>query len=220
VAYVLASAFVAYAFLPLYPKFPHYLGYLVAVVPGLMAVAIGERLPRRIGAPSLAAALLLVGVGFWAINTWGHAPKDRTLSNVKFLWPYYGGPLARLQRDSNRPVASIQSETTEYSRAIDSGGGILYMDHEPGALLPSILDKQFLGHVLYVESPRAAPLRAARTKQQLKMALAQMGIEYVYRPGRPHPLVDNTLLMRLARTAKGRSEWVIPVPELLGSPAL
>ena len=213
VAYVAGSALVVVEFIATYPKFHHYLAFLIALFPALLVVELGRRWPRVPVATGVALLVLGTGVGFWAINSWGHAARDSSLTNAKLLVPGYGTPFDRLARETGRTPGELRLEIDEYSRAVDSGGNVLYMDHEPGALVPAIADRDFLGRVLYLENARAAPIRDARNRGELRAAFERLGIDYVYRPGRAH-VTDGLLVMRLVRGHPSPPQSVIPVGEL------
>ena len=214
-AYLAGFLVVGYQFFGSYPKYPHYLAFLVAPFAALILFEAARRLPRALGPPLLALALLGAGTGLWAVNTWGHAAWDSSLANVKFLVPGYGTPVERLARDTGRSPADLAREADEYDRAVASQRGrILYMDHEPGALVPALLDREFLGDVLYVENPRARAVIDARTKPAMLAALRRLGVAYVYRPGRGHEPFDDRPIFRETRDHRGPSRTVIPVGEL------
>jgi hypothetical protein len=214
-AYGAGFLVVGYQFFGTYPKFPHYLSFLIAPFAALLLLELARRIPRGAGPPLLAVGLLAVGGGLWAVNTWGHAAWDSKLSNVKFLVPGYGSATERLARDSGRSTADLEQEAAEYQRAVASRRGrILHMEHEPGALVPALLDREFLGEVLYVENPRARPVLDARTKPAMLAALRRLGVAYVYRPGRGHPPWDDRPIFRETREHRGPTRFVIPIDEL------
>jgi hypothetical protein len=215
VAYLAGFLAVGYQFFGTYPKFPHYISFLIAPFAALLLLELARRIPRGVGPPLLAIGLLAVGGGLWAVNTWGHAAWDSKLSNVKFLVPGYGTATERLARDTGRSAADLEREAAEYQRAVASRRGrILHMEHEPGALVPALIDREFLGDVLYVENPRARPVIDARTKPAMLAALRRLGVAYVYRPGRGHPPWDDRPIFRETREHRGASRFVIPIDEL------
>ena len=162
-------------------------------------------------------ALFFCGFSFWAFNSWGHSYKDPRFENIKFLWPSYGGTLERIARKANRPKESIRSEIDDYNLALSSlkpGEQILYLEHEPGALIPALVGREYQGDILYLENYRTRMISSAENISDLKASFQQLHIRYVYRPGRRHsPLLEKTLILRKLR-ASPYPHFLVPV-ELL-----
>ena len=218
-AYVIGFALVGIEFLGNYPKYPHYLGFLIAPLAAVAIVDLARRVLRGVGPALVAAGLLAVGVGLWAVSTWGHAEWDWSARNVKFLNPYHGAAIDRLSRDAGLSVPDLRRHEREYVTALDAGDGrVLQMEHEPGALVPALVDREFLGRALYIDGKRTHDLLLARDRAELARALERLDIGYVFRPRRAHGRYDETLILRLAREHQGPSRFVVPVDELLARP--
>ena len=187
--YIAGFAVVGFLLFASYPKYPHYVAMLVAPLPAVSAALLlrGNALKVAI---ATAAAVWVAGVGFFALTTWGHADEDRSLRNVRYLWPTSGTPEERLARRTNRPLADIERELAEYDRALDSlrpGERILLADHEPGALVPSLVDREYLGDAPWLDGPDGRPLRQAGDEAELRREFARARIRFAYRPGRAAP---------------------------------
>jgi hypothetical protein len=160
-------------------------------------------------------------VGFFALTTWGHADDDPSLRNVRYLWPTSGTPEERLARRTNRPLADVERELAEYERALDSlrpGERILLADHEPGALVPSLVDREYLGDAPWLDGPDGRPLRQADDEAELRRELARARIRFAYRPGRAHGRDDGVLVYERLRDYAGPERYVVPVNRLLDEP--
>lgn len=219
-AYALGFAAVMYLAFPVYPKFTHYAAFLLAPFGAILIgwIARSGRLGKA-AATATVAAVFVAGVAYGAYNTWGHTSGDSGLTNVKMLYPGYGDALDRLARATGRPRESLAAELAEYETATGTLGRdehVLLVDLEPGALVPSIADRRFLGAEPYLTTERADDVLAAETPAALRDALRAIGVRYVYQPGRDHPPdVEDSLIMRRLAAYDGDSEFVIPVDELV-----
>ena len=199
-----------------YHKYPHYLGYIgvlfsvtsVQFLSGRLGVAGGRRVMNMLG-----GAIFGTGMLFWAFSSWGHGSHDGRVENIRFLDPYYGDFYMRLGRMTSRTPAEVKREVAEFQEAAGKGN-ILFMDHEPGALIPAILDAFDITTALFFDNPQAAQIRAAPTKADLKSALERLSIRFVCVPGRAHGS-DGAFLMRLLRQDNRPHRYVVPVGELL-----
>ena len=219
VAYLIAFFAVAYFYFAGYAKFSHYVIYLVAI---FAAILISQAARWRAGTVvPMTVALLAFGTGAtaWAYQDWFHEVRQRPLTNIRFLWPTWGTPVDRVARKSARSVASLDRESLEYLRAVSinarTGERTLHSDQEPGALVPTILDREYEGDFLYLEHPRAARVVAARDCRALEHAFRSLRIGFVYRPRRPHqPNIEESYLMKRLNSYEGRWQYVVPVREV------
>lgn len=205
----------------MYPKYPHYGVFLLAPFAGIFVWWLGSMRAGKLAAGGLVAAVFLSGVGSWAYSGWGHAAPDSTLANVRYLSPGYGDALERLGRSSVRSPESLRDEISEHTNAISTLGPeerILYADVEPGALVPSILDREFLGDVDYLEGESAALIRAAETDAELQRRLAELEVRYVYRPRGTDEWLRRTLIGRRIEGYRGTADHLIGVGSLLRGP--
>ena len=202
-----------------YPKYPHYFAYLISIFSSVFYFKIFEYFfKRKWGVHILGTMIFIVGMTFWGYNLWGHSYKDNKFENIRFLYPYYKTPIDRLSRMTNRDKKGLRREIMELTQAkayVDSkGGNILYMDHEPGALIPSLLNIENLSQVYYLENIKSQKIYAAKNKEELKKAFREENIEFVYKPGRSHGKFDHTIILKLIEKYTGRYRFVIPVKEL------
>lgn len=210
-----------YRFFYDYQKFSQYLSYFAALGTGIFTQRFLKSEKKQL---TLALSVFICGLAFGGYNTWGHGGKDPYFRNFKFLWPNYGAPLDRISRKANRPTKDLSQELQEYSRALqetqENHGEILFMDHEPGALIPSLLGKQFLGDVLYLENLRSSKVYNSTTLRELSENLQALKIAFIYRPGRSHGVFEKTLIMQLARAYLNThsNAFLIPALELTKSP--
>jgi len=205
-----------------YPRFPWYLGPLAAIAAALAIIALGSKLDWVPFVTGLAVIAFAVNIHAWGFASWGHALADPTFQNVGLLWPYNATPLDRLARAADRSPESVRREIDQYSAAVAdvkrNGGQILFTDLEPGAQIPSLLDKQPLADALYLENVRSEPIYQATTLDELRAALARLHVRYVYRPGRAHPDFQETLILQRVQayeSSPGGDAYLIPVDDLL-----
>jgi hypothetical protein len=212
-------AVVLYLAFPTYPKYPHYGSLLLAPFAAIFLAWACRRLAWRGAASLVGFALLACGTAFWAINTWGHATWDESLENVKLLNPGYEEPVDRLARSTSRTRESLTDEIEEYTAALSSlepGERILYAEHEPGALIPSLVDREFLGDALFLEGSRATSVVAAESNRELEKSLRDLGIRFVYRPQRAHTLIEDSLVWKRIQRSE-EADYLIPAEALLES---
>jgi hypothetical protein len=212
------AALLYFAF-PTYPKYPHYGTLLLAP---FAAIFIGWACRRWAwpGAASLVGlGLLVCGTAFWAVNSWGHATWDESLENIRLLNPGYGEPVDRLARSTGRTQESLLDEIDEYTAALSSlepGERILYAEHEPGALVPSLVDREFLGDALFLEGPRAEGVVVADSDRELEESLRHLGIRFLYRPQRAHTAIEDSLIWKRIQDSE-EADYLIPAEALLES---
>ncbi len=217
-AYLVGFVVLDYLVFPEYDKFQHLIIYLVALFPAML---LAEFAVNRLAAVAVGAfALLLCAVGWqgWAATDWGHAERARASLNLRLLWPQSSSLLERIARKTSRSPASLGQEIEEYVRALDAtrtrGGRILFTDEEPGALVPVLVDRQYLGNALYLEQRQAAPVVRARDCTELRAAFRSLGVRFVYEPGRPHVTIAQTYVMGQLLHQRSRWRYVVPVQAL------
>lgn len=203
-----------------YPKYPHYLGYLTAGCAAYfyLFVPAGPRIARFFP-PLLACALFGFGMASWGYNSFGHAAKDAGFENIRFLMPSYKTVFDRIGRMASRAAQDIRQEASELEAALAYNhlhtGNILYMDHEPGLLIPSILNAQDFSEAYFLENLRSRDIYLAKDKEELDRAFKKHNITFIYAPGRSHGEFDNTLILRAMRERKRAHAYVVPKKELL-----
>lgn len=220
VALLVAFLLVLYLFFADYLKYPHYGAYLLAPFAALFLGWIASHAGRFRNAAitAVVAALLATGLGFWAFNNWGHAAPNRSLINARYLWPGYGTPLDRVAQSSVRTRSTLETEFAEYERALAETrerGEILYGEMEPGGLVPSLADGEYLGDVLFLDGEAAEPVVTANTVSELEAALDRLDVRFVYRPARSHGAIDDSLLLERLATARTDAEYLVPTSDLL-----
>jgi hypothetical protein len=216
--YLAAYAVVGYVFFLDFPDYPHYIAMLIAPLPAVAAARLLRGRVLRAAAAGVVGLVFVAGVGYWAKNTWGHTPEGSVARNARLLWPTYGTPIERIARRTDSTTATLAQVVAEYQRAYDAlrpGEHILYADHEPGALIPSLLDREYLGEVTFLDDRANRPVVRARTQAQLRAELARSGFRFVVRPGREHPEAVGSLLFDLLARYRGPEQAVVPVDGLL-----
>jgi len=212
--------FIGIFFFLTYPKYPHYLGYLVVIFSSMFYFYIMKYISKGDWLVHiLAAVIFTVGIISWGYNLWGHSLRDKSFENIRFLSPYYKSPIDRLARESALDKDRLKNELEELNQAQDfldkNGGRILYMDFEPGLLIPSIVNRDYFRDVYFLKNFRSREIYTARTKKSLLKALKQNNIKFICIPGRSHGEFDYTVLLGLLKEHRGRYKYVIPVEELL-----
>jgi len=218
--YVAAFAVVGYVFFADFPDYPHYLAVLVAPLPAVAVACLVRGRALRLAAAGLAGLAFVAGVGYWAKNTWGHTDEASVSRNLRLLWAPGGTPADRIARRTGGTEADAERAIAEYERAyaaLRPGERILHADHEPGALFPSLLDREYLGDARFLDDRQNRPVIQAATRDALRARLAADGIRFVVRPGRAHPGYEGSLLHRLLTGYRGPEQRVVPVERLLGS---
>lgn len=203
-----------------YPKYPHYLGYLITIFSSCFYFYIfGSVLRKRWVIYVFGLMIFISGMLYWGYNLWGHAYKDKTFENIRYLRPHYKTPLDRLVRVINdrRAIKEVEELTTAVEFLKNNGGYILYMEHEPGLAIPSLLNIECFANSYFVESYNSKELATADTDEELRQALSERDIKFVYRPRRWHNLREYTILFDLIKQHNGRYEYIIPINELFGS---
>ena len=199
-----------YIFFLSYIRYAQYLAFIAAP---FAACFYWRFLKKDSLLKTLMIMLLCFGMLFWAYNEWGHMSKDTTLENIKFLNPYYKNAVSRIAKKSSRSEISVETEIKEITKAREKQGNILYMDIEPGLLIPTILNLENFANSLFFESTSVKRLYEARNIKELQKGLDFYGISYIYKPGRSHGDFNNTLLLKKLKRTK-RYEFLVPVKEL------
>lgn len=213
-----AYLFVGVIFFPAYPKYPHYAAFLFAI---FAAIFLKKYLFKdfHIFTAGISVVLFAFGVYSWAFNIWGHSFRDYTFQNIYFLSSRYGAAADRISRVTSRPADDIVREIAELELAThairDKKERILYMEHEPGLLVPSILNNDFFATVLFYENYVTRDVFLAKNKVDLVHALCSHNIKYVYMPQRDHGVFEDTLLIKILRAYNGNWKYVIPISEIL-----
>lgn len=197
VAVIMASyILVGVSFFLVYPKYPHYLGYVICIFSAVFYWRVFGSLYAGALINIIAALIFVNGIIFWGYNSWGHSYQDKTFENFRFLWPYYRTPLDRLARqanmDKNEIVKEIQQLIAIKQVITNKGGHILYMEHEPGLLVPSILNYDNFANVYFLDNKRSELIYQAANVRELSDAFKKLEIKYVYRNRRSH---SNVLLI-------------------------
>jgi hypothetical protein len=217
-AFLVGFLVILYVFFPSYSKYSHYGAFLVAPFAAAFLTWLFREHLRGLLLPLAAIGVFSIGIALWAYNNWGHASSDSGFTNVSYLVPSKGSTIERLARSTNRTPETLETELSEYDRALaglEGGDRILYGDMEPGSLVPSLVGQEFLGDVTYLESTEASAVRSATTESQLRAALRALDIRYVYRPGKSHGALDEGLLLRRVAASEDAGEYLIPTRKLL-----
>jgi len=215
--YVAAYVAVLYVFFLDFPDYAPFIAPLIAPLPAVAAVVLLRGRALRATAAAVVAVTFLAGVGYWAKNTWGHMSEAPISRNLRLLWPTWGTPADRIAARLDRSAPDIRRAVIDYERAyaaLGPGERILYADHEPGALIPSLLDREYLGDARFLDDRQNEAVLRAPTRAALRARLAAARIRFVVRPGRAHPGDEGFLLYRLLTGYRG-PEQVVPVERLL-----
>ena len=208
--FLIGYSIIMYIFFLSYIRYAQYLAFIAAP---FAACFYWRFLKKDSLLKTLMIMLLCFGMLFWAYNEWGHMSKDTTLENIKFLNPYYKNAVSRIAKKSSRSEISVETEIKEITKAREKQGNILYMDIEPGLLIPTILNLENFANSLFFESTSVKRLYEARNIKELQKGLDFYGISYIYKPGRSHGDFNNTLLLKKLKRTK-RYEFLVPVKEL------
>lgn len=208
--FLIGYTIVMYIFFLSYIRYAQYLAYIISPFSSYFYF---KALRKQVFLKGLMLILFCFGMIFWAYNEWGHMSKDNSLENIRFLNPSYKNAVSRLAKKSNRSEIGIETEIKEILKARAKDSKILYMDIEPGLLIPTILNLENFADSLFLESISAEKLYEAKSFKELKNGINFYGITHIYKPGRSHVDFENTLLLRMLKQIK-EYEFLVPVEEL------
>jgi len=208
--FLVGYCIILYVFFLGYIRYTQYFAYIAAPFAGYFFFKI---LKKELLLRVFIMLLLSFGIFFWAFNEWGHMSKDKTFENIKFLNPNHKNVISRIAKKSSRSEDGIDTEIKEILLSKENNRRILYMDIEPGMLIPTILNLDNFANSLFYESSSAEKLYKARSFNELKNGINLYGITHIYRPGRAHGDFDNTLLLKMLKQIKNY-EFLVPIEEL------
>lgn len=194
-------------------KFPQYLSAMTLWPAGLVLFSFGKKYFRPV---SVALAVLI----FLSFNLllFGRRNIDPDWTPLKIL----SGQktfLGKLAYKSNNSIAETEAASSELDRAYASGRRVLHIEVEPGALLPSLMGREFLGRAYYL-SMNSTPLKEvleANNATALGQALKNLNIDFVFIPQRDHGILEQHPLFLVLRRfrAEGKNRLVVPVGAIL-----
>ena len=201
---LLSSHAAGYILLGPYPKLPSFLSLPLAAtlfwfMPPYLSKR-GQRWHKFIIVP-LGFTLSMAVVLFF-YNQLGHRPRSNAWMVLTSLPPWSATSMERLSHRSGAGavIAATATRLHQYAKVTDlDPKKILLADHEPGALLPSLVGMN-LSEVRWYSNTADRPLWEAKSAKEARTALERLGIEWVQKPGRSHGNLDRSFFLTHLRT--------------------
>jgi len=199
------------AFFKAYRKYPQYLTAMTLIPCGIVLYVLSK--PRE----DIVAIMLIVFIflGF-NIILFGHTNVNFGFQPLQIMAGRKSF-IEKIAYKTNQSVDEVKKQIGELSLAYGSGKKILHMEHEPGALLPVLMGKEYLAESHYFESYFTLDIILVGTKEQLREAFERHKIGYVFIPYRSHLVMDHHPLILSLKKINQDSGYllVVPIEEIL-----
>lgn len=202
-------------FLQGHTKFPQHLAVVTLFPAGFILHFVQKKFLK-----SLPMFLAMAAFLSFNVMLFGHHNIDFHFSPAQILLGQKTF-VEKLAFKSNESVLKVENEVRELGEARQSGKRVLHMDVEPGAWLPAMMGKEFLGKAFYF-STFNYPLKdilTAKNKGALALALEQRDIRFIFIPQKSHGELDAHPLSEALKKLQQQSSYhlVAPVHKVLES---